>query len=166
MDSDSTYAQLIKGHTPEAKLAQRSIFVTQEKKSVYTLTELDKKSVAFTVDGDIITNGPRCDKLLLIELDAGSDPQWIQVFIELKGKNVVHALDQLLTTMDNPIFSHPTNAPKRFARLVSTKMPSSNSNPEFEKRREQFKQKGHDFKRLKSNQPESFSSIVKALSKP
>lgn len=62
------------------------------------------------VDGCAITNGIRCDKLLV------SDDEHREFFVELKGVDILHAIDQLRTT----IVSIGEYEDDRHAYIIST----------------------------------------------
>ena len=104
-----------------------------------------KPSAVYTIDGNIIKDGNRCDKLVLIQSDVQNN-KWIEVFVELKGKNVDHAIEQLKATVDNPIFQHKT-IEQRWARIVAQSFPRNTGNSSYERARIYFKKKSVDLKR-------------------
>jgi ribosomal protein L22 len=81
----------------------------------------------------------------LIQSDV-SQNKWIEVFVELKGKGVSHAVDQLKATIDKPVFTHKT-IDKRWARIVAQSFPCNTGNSVIERARDYFQKKGIDFKR-------------------
>ncbi|MCF0187314.1 MAG: hypothetical protein HUJ98_12605 [Bacteroidaceae bacterium] len=52
-----------------------------------------------TVDGGIITEGPRCDFLLIVSDINDVNNRNQEHYIELKGSDVLHAIDQLEATI-------------------------------------------------------------------
>ncbi len=89
----------------------------------------------------IITEGNKCDYLVLAKQD--ENPQnnnWKAIFIELKGTDVEHALEQLDASMSNGELKHGS-INERHARIVAKSFPSSKSNPKFEAAKRTFKEK-------------------------
>lgn len=98
--------------SPEQPLKVRTRISTNEKGKRYVLVTTGiEESVVYAVDGNIITSGLRCDKLILVKRSAsGVEPeQWTESFIELKGVDTVHAINQLRETLKKSIFKHPSN---------------------------------------------------------
>ena len=73
------------------------------------------------------------DKLVLVKLSSQPE-QWAEIFVELKGSDVGHALTQLIETIKRPIFKHQSNVIKR-ARIVATSFPANKSNPDIERKK-------------------------------
>ena len=138
----STHERLAaEGFSPEQPLAARCKISTTEKGKRYVLvTTGAEESVIYAVDGNIVNDGPRCDKLVLIKRSAGeAEPQqWTEVFVELKGVDAGHAIDQLRETLKKSIFKHPSNDVVR-ARIVAQSFPSNKSNPAMEKAKQEFR---------------------------
>lgn len=160
----STYEKLeAKGYKPHKPYRKDSIYVAKEGKAQYRLEDITAHSVAFDIDGYIIkdNNTNKCDKLLLIRIDSkaeDSDQQeWLQYFIELKGKNIKDALRQIIATIKEPIFQHPSNI-KRFARIASSgSIPKNGSDRTVEElKRELIKKYSCDYRPIKSNSSEKF----------
>jgi hypothetical protein len=94
--------------------------VTQEKGIKYTLdVKANYPSVVFQVDGCIIRSGRKCDKLVLVNTKGESPEEWTQFFVELKGHDAIHGIEQLLDTAKNQIFIDESNKVRK-ARLVAT----------------------------------------------
>lgn len=153
----STYEVLTsKGFLPDKGLEARRMMVTAEKGKKYSLAVTDgKESALFQVDGNIITEGLKCDKLILVKL--GTDERcetWAEVFVELKGTDVQQAIDQLRTTIANKIFSHSSNKEVR-ARIVAVSFPSNKANPMMEKAKREFAKVGCDLRGIKTGQVDS-----------
>lgn len=148
----STYDNLMSnGFRPEQPLQVRKTIVESENGKKYTLEVLDNKaSVSYQVDGNIIKEGEKCDKLILVKY---CDDEWAEIFIELKGVDVPHAIDQLFTTLKKQIFRHPSNKDIR-ARIVATSFPSNKANPIMEKAKREFANKPYfcDLRGLKNGQ--------------
>ena len=150
--SSSTYETLVQaGFVPVQELAARKILTTIEKGKRYALQiSNSKESVLYQVDGNIITVGDKCDKLVLVKL-SNQPEMWAEIFVELKGGDVGHALTQLIDTIKQPIFKHPTNVVK-WARVVATAFPANKSNPDIERKKIALLQLGFDYKGLKTGQ--------------
>lgn len=138
----STHERLISGgFSPEQPLQVRAKVNTNEKGKRYTLVTTGiEDSVVYAVDGNIITAGLRCDKLVLVRRSAnGVAPErWTESFIELKGVDTGHAINQLRETLKKSIFKHPSNDVVR-ARIVAQSFPSNKSNPTMEKAKQEFR---------------------------
>lgn len=152
----STHERLLgEGFSPEQPLKLRSKISTTEKGKRYTLlTKGTEKSAVYAVDGNIVKEGQRCDKLVLVKRsDSDGNPgRWTEAFIELKGVDVVHAISQLRETLRKSIFKHPSNDDVR-ARIVGQSFPSSKSNPVMEKAKQEFRKKYNcDLRSMKSGQ--------------
>jgi hypothetical protein len=152
--TENTYSLLKdRGYEPEQDLAVRKIIATTEFGKRYHLNiRRSQKSSLFQIDGYIVTNGKRCDKLILVERN---ENDWAEIFIELKGIDVASAIEQLKTCLDNPIFKHITNKELR-ARIIAQSFPSNKSNPIMEKAKIEFIKKYHcDLRGMKSGQQDS-----------
>lgn len=149
----STYSNLMaQGYEPQQPLLARKTVVTQEKGVKYTLdVKSQQPSVIFQVDGNIIKNGRKCDKLVMVKTKSEISEQWAQIYVELKGHDAVHGIEQLLATANNPIFAHPSNKVRK-ARLVATSIPSNKSNPMVAKLKREFAKIGIEYKSLKPGQ--------------
>ncbi len=110
-----------------------------------------KESVVYQIDGKIITEGTKCDKMVLVKRDSSD---WIQIFVELKGVDVNHAIEQLESTLQNKKLKHLTNKEKR-ARIVAASFPANRGDTGMEKAKIRFLQKYKcDLRGLKSLQPD------------
>lgn len=104
--------------------------------------------------GCIITSGCKCDKLLLSK-NPSDLATWFGHFIELKGTDVGHAIDQLEATIQHPLFND-NSLVKKFARIIARSFPSSKGDPIVEKARIRFKQHYQcELKTLKSQNPDT-----------
>lgn len=140
--SNSThYSLMVKGYAPEQALQVRAkISVSENGKRYLLATNGKEESVAYAVDGVIVKEGLRCDKLVLVKRsDKEIEPeQWTEAFVELKGVDTNHAINQLRQMLKNAIFKHPSNDDIR-ARIVAQSFPSNKSNPAMEKAKQEFR---------------------------
>ena len=109
----------------------------------------------FAVDGRIITEGERCDKLIVINPIKNEDNSWMETFVELKGQNISHAINQIRETLKNQLFYHPSNKIIR-ARIVGHSFPANKSNSVLEKAKQEFSKNYHcDLRGIKNGQIDS-----------
>ena len=130
-----------KGYAPEQNLQVRvKISVSEMGKRYLLATHGKEESVVYAVDGCVIKEGQRCDKLVLVKRSKKGDvpEKWTEVFVELKGVDANHAIDQLRQTLKKEIFKHPSNDDIR-ARIVAQSFPSNKSNPTMEKAKREFR---------------------------
>jgi hypothetical protein len=152
--AENTYSSLKEsGYAPEQELTVRKILATSEKGKRYHLNIYgDKRSSLFQVDGYVISNGKRCDKLVLVE---NAKDNWAEIFVELKGVDVGSAIEQLEACLKNPIFKHKTNIVIR-ARIVAHSFPSYKLNPAMENAKIEFMKKYHcELQGIKNGQEDS-----------
>ena len=124
--------------SPEQPFMERKVVSTSEKGRKYVLALKPPHGCAvYQIDNYIITTGERCDKLVLVEYDAINN-QWAEIFVELKGVDVRHAIEQLRSSINHPIFRHPT-VHKRYARLVAQSIPRNTGNSVVERARDEFR---------------------------
>ena len=85
----STFNRLtVDGFVPEQNLQFRSKVAVCEKGKRYALATAEgQDSVVYAVDGYIVKDGLRCDKLVLVRrTQEGRIPEnWSEIFVELKG---------------------------------------------------------------------------------
>lgn len=138
----STHERLTaEGYAPEQALQVRAKVSVNEKGKRYLLATGGKEqSVVYAIDGNIVTEGQRCDKLVLVKRSAKDvvPEQWTEAFVELKGVDTNHAIDQLRQTLKKAIFKHSSNNDVR-ARIVAQSFPSNKSNPTMEKAKQEFR---------------------------
>ncbi len=158
--AESLHTILSRTFSPKRPLAEREGLSLKETNTTYILRfDKPRQSVAYKVDGDIIKEGNKCDFIILAKQDCtekDEDEKWKSIFVELKGKDVLHALEQLDATLDNKIFKH-SSVNEVHARIVAKSFPANNANTEFEKARRRFKKKHKNctFKQVSSNQPDT-----------
>ncbi len=128
--------------------------VSENGKRYRLATNGEEESVVYTVDGNIVKEGQRCDKLVLVRRSPRDvqPEQWTETFVELKGVDINHAIDQLRQTLKNDIFQHHSNDDVR-ARIVAQSFPSNRSNPTMEKAKQEFRKAYNcDLRGMKSGQ--------------
>lgn len=138
----STNERLAKeGFTPEQALQVRTkISVNENGRRYVMVTNGREDSVVYAVDGEIVKEGQRCDKLILVKRSAKDvkPEKWTESFVELKGVDTTHAIDLLRQTLKNDLFRHSTNDDIR-ARIVAQSFPSNKSNPTMERAKKEFR---------------------------
>lgn len=137
----STYSRLTgEGYSPQQDLKVRKIVSVSEKGTKYKLATDDKYSAVFQIDGYIIKKeeGRKCDKLILVRKDNTAKEDWTELFVELKGKDILRAIDQLRATLKDPKFRHQSNKDIR-ARIVANSYPSNKANSDMEKAKRDFR---------------------------
>lgn len=138
MTQSTLHSHLSLRHTPHMPLALRQRLSLKEQRTVYCAEFGERReSVVYHVDGDIITEGYKCDFLILADRK-DNKRSWLGVFVELKGTDVEHALQQLEATLRHPELNHPSVS-GRHARIVARSFPSSKANPRFEAAKRRFK---------------------------
>lgn len=153
---NSTHDCLIaEGYAPEQYLQIRAKVSVNEKGKRYLLaTNGNEESVVYAVDGNIVKEGLRCDKLVLVRRSTKDvkPEHWTEVCVELKGVDTSHAIDQLRHTLRKSIFKHSSNDDIR-ARIVAQSFPSNKSNPTMEKAKQEFRKYYNcDLRGMKSGQ--------------
>lgn len=91
--------------------------------------------IVYPIDGVAIKEGQRCDKFItVLNEDSG-----VALFLELKGGDISHAIEQLESTIKNPLFKpFPSKQDKTRARIVSNRGVSSASRSELERAKVRF----------------------------
>ncbi len=154
--ADSLHSILSRTYAPVRALADRSELTLKEAHTQYCLRFPGRRPcVCYRVDGDIIRQGLKCDFLVLAsKTDGIGGEQWQSVFVELKGTDVGHAIDQLEATLKHPVFSHPGTG-ERHARVVGKSFPASKNNPRFELAKRNFKTRYKcSLKQISSGKPD------------
>jgi len=101
----------------------------KEKKSCFRFFNPERKKVkCILVDGCAITDGNKCDHLLI-------DANDTEHFIELKGCDILHAVEQL----EASIKQLSTNRGIKYSFVISTRCPLSGT--DIQNFRKKFKQK-------------------------
>lgn len=142
---DTIISTKLRPYKPDTALGKRKIVSTSENKKTYKIEfKKIKPSAVYPIDGVIITEGEKCDKLVLFKSDIDNNV-WTEVFVELKGKGVAHAIDQIKATIDKPVFQHKSIG-CRWARIVAQSVPSNTGNSIVERARNYFSKKSISFK--------------------
>ncbi|MBF0459333.1 MAG: hypothetical protein HQK99_15695 [Nitrospirae bacterium] len=103
-----------------SKCDNRKIIVVEQKRSKYTLTNEPEKYICkIDVDGCLVTEGMRCDYLVINCEDN------VAYCVELKGKNLSHAIEQI--TQSIKLLSDKLTDCKINARIVLTKVTTPTS---------------------------------------
>lgn len=90
------------GFRPLQQWEERNVISASENGKTYVVKINPKKACAlYQIDGEIIRTGNKCDKLVIVISDSFS----ATIFIELKGKDIIHAISQLESTLQNKIFT-------------------------------------------------------------
>ena len=123
------------GFEPQMKKQQRKTICVKENGKKYTLELVPQKECAtYQVDGEIIQKGNKCDKLIVVDC---MEKGWGEFFIELKGKDISHAILQLEETLKKDCFNHQTIKIK-CARIVGQSIPRNTGNSIMERAKIQF----------------------------
>lgn len=122
---------------PEQPWNKRKSAAVGERGQKYTV-KFSKEilSAVYAIDGGIIKdiNVIKCDKLVL--LDVG-EHKLLELFVELKGGNIQHAIEQVKATLRNPLFKD-ASVIERQARIIGRKIPSNTGNSITERAKKNF----------------------------
>ena len=122
---------------PEQSWNKRKSISVGERGQVYRANfSQEYFSAIYAIDGGIIKddNIVKCDKLVLLDL---GNQMLFELFVELKGGNIQHAIEQVEATLNNPLFKD--SAVKiRQARIIGRKIPSNTGNSITEKAKKKF----------------------------
>lgn len=104
---------------PCRKISNQKLFVYEEKKSKLTLENKDQvSSESITVDGCEINDASiRCDYMHIAKD--------IEFYIELKGQDIEHAINQITTTIKR--LSINERSQKKKSYIICTRSPLSSS---------------------------------------
>ncbi len=152
--AENLHTILSRRFRPRHEPAERANLSLKEQQTTYILNfGKRRKCVSYQIDGYIITDGNKCDYLILARQD-GEAEWWKAIFVELKGTDVEHALVQLDAAMGNPVFRHST-VNERHARIVARSFPANKANPKFEKAKRDFKTRHNcSLKQVSSGNPD------------
>lgn len=116
-----TYDKLSENGFTPVDHGVRNQFVCREKRSKYILSlDPSMEGWRYQVDNYIITEGDKCDALILVK--EGGD--FAEIFVELKGSDVSHAITQLEETLKNSLFKN-SEFLLRWARIAVYSYPKS-----------------------------------------
>lgn len=98
------------------------LLVVEEAGKKFTVkNEAQKKINKVKVDGCLITEGKKCDYLFEVN---NEKPEIVHVlYVELKGKNIEHAYEQLLSTMQFCKIRHAKA--KKECHIVASRIPKA-----------------------------------------
>lgn len=122
---------------PEQEWKERSIVAVGEKGQTYRVTFASKQmSAVYAIDGGIINDKKcsKCDKLILVCLE---QDKWFELFIELKGRDISHAIEQIEATVRNTLFADK-DVSCRQARVIGRNIPRSTGNSVTEIAKKRF----------------------------
>lgn len=142
------------GYNPIQQWMVRKQMSVSENGKTYSLPlNPPKNSAVYQIDGEIISVGRKCDKLVVIvdnQLNAS-------IFVELKGKDIFHAIDQLESTLNHEYFkTNQTNKDVIRARIVTCGSGPTSSASKFvtDAKIRFLKRYNCDLRILKSRQPD------------
>lgn len=116
-----TYDKLSENGFTAVDHGVRNQFVCCEKRSKYVLSlDPPMEGWRYQVDNYIITEGDKCDALILVK--EGGDVA--EVFVELKGSDVSHAITQLEETLKHSLFKD-NDFLSRWGRIAVYSYPKS-----------------------------------------
>lgn len=106
----------------------------------------------FRIDGDIIksTQTDKCDFVALINYD----DSWGEIFIELKGGKIAHAIKQIESTITSHLFRNTVRNFRKARIVTANRIPVNTGNSIIERAKVDFKKMGCDLRAIKSFQPE------------
>lgn len=92
MDNKDICEKLLEQYGAEQSLKVRKKVSTAEKGVRYIADVIpEREIVILQVDGNIIKNGQKCDKLILAKVP-NVNKKWIGYFVELKGSAITKAI--------------------------------------------------------------------------
>lgn len=100
----------------ETRVGDRQIILEENRCSITFVNNSRKEIRIIEVDGCVITEGRRCDYLLV-------PPEKTEYYVELKGKNVKHAVEQIEATIAE--LSADKRKHPKYAFVVCTRCPLS-----------------------------------------
>lgn len=122
---------------PEQRWNKRKSVSVGERGQTYRVV-LSKEcmSAVYGIDDGVIKDLRvlKCDKLILVDLD---NLALFELFVELKGGNIQHAIEQVEATLTNPLFKDPA-VKERQARIIGRKIPSNTGNSITERAKKKF----------------------------
>lgn len=122
-------------------ISSQKLFVYQEMRSKLTLENIDNiESISIKVDGCEINNDSiRCDFMHLAK--------GIEFYIELKGQDLEHALEQIKATISR--LSTDIKKGKKISYIICTRSPMSSS--EIQNHKLEFRKKFNSRLEIKSS---------------
>ncbi|MBQ9983270.1 MAG: hypothetical protein IJP29_01640 [Lachnospiraceae bacterium] len=111
----------------------------------------------YHVDGGIIyneSNMAKCDYLYVVDDEMHPSA----IFIELKGKNIHHAMQQLHSTMMQ--FSSEFKQYRKYARIICSAVPRIANDPNTLKLMKEMKKQNIDINMQEHSMSEDYSTLV------
>ena len=145
---------IARGIKSERKPSPMKKISVSEKGVKYNVEVEGSLTVAvFPIDGVAIKEGQRCDKFITIL----NEKSGMAIFLELKGGDISHAIDQLESTITGALFlPYPKEKDKTRARIISNRGVSSASRIELERAKIRFfKNYNVELKQISSLQPDN-----------
>lgn len=147
------------GFAPAQPWAHRPIVSISENGKKYIVsTSADTQCCIYHVDGVILGQGHcKCDYLLLVgkNIDGEMNPSG-ECFIELKGGDIAHAIEQLEATLYHFGKCNGDGIDRRARVVTNGSIPKTSMNSVFEKARVRFlKDFNCELKKIKSQQPDT-----------
>ena len=139
---------------PSLPLRLRQQINVKERATVYVLRFTPSMdSCSFLIDGYIINDmkTEKCDYVVLAKSENGS---WAEVFVELKGADIRHAIIQLKATLNHPYFKSTDYSIRKARVVTSNRIPANTGNSIVERAKVDFRKMGCDFRPIKSSQPD------------
>jgi hypothetical protein len=99
------------------------IKVSENGKEFIVNNKSQKLVTKIKIDNGLITKGKRCDWVLEIDL-----PCTLAFYIELKGKDIDQAYNQLLSTLDNVCLQKRHKESKKECYIVVSRVPKIGTN--------------------------------------
>lgn len=130
-----TLNEALSGYPCEQPWKERRTVSVKENGKRYSATfGQPQQSAVYKVDGCVISRDSRCcDKLILYRVR----DEYLGILVELKGKDLNHAITQVEATLDHSVFSAHRRAIPR-ARIVCGNIPRNTGNSRLEKSKIQF----------------------------
>lgn len=152
---ETLYERLASRHfISENQTALREQLSLNEHHATYVLLLKTKKECcSFQVDGYLIPDNDteKCDKVVLVK---AASNRWGEIFVELKGTKIAHAIQQIKATLSNPLFKGTICSFKKARVVMGNRIPANTGNSIIERAKVDFRKSGCEFRTLKSNQPD------------
>ncbi len=109
----------------------RAVFAQTEKKRSFRLNNISEKEInEVRVDECLIKSGKRCDWLYEVDCEGVKEV----FYVELKGKDLNRALEQILETIKYCDKNHNHNSCKKRAYIVLSRYPKEDSSIQKKKK--------------------------------
>lgn len=126
---DKEYIDKKLDKTKKEKYRKRKVIVIEENNCEYkVINKSSKEFYIYKVDGDLIspnTSSKRCDFLLICNADNKA------YFVELKGKDINKAFEQIEATLENKIITSELKKFKYYIRVVLKRCPPKTQDQKY-----------------------------------